>query len=124
MGKDEKSSELIEDSGINELRDFLIKKIEELRDFANVLREERIKIISDEAVEKLWLYYSSLNAIIDGKTKKIEENHFKDKKRALELQKDKTDFESEIGVLKRDIENLQKLIKELKSEHKKARAKY
>ena len=123
-GIDEKEPELIELSGIEELKTFILNRTKKLRKSAIKLRSEKFEIMKQDALTTLRNEKSKLNSNINKTRDKIEAKHVKAKRMYNELMERKKNIDNMRNDYERQINRLSNEIETLEEKHNRDRSRY
>ena len=123
-GIDEKEPELIELSGIEQLKAFILNRTKELRESAKKLRSERLKSMKQDALTTLRNEKRKLNSSINNKREKIEAKHVKAKRMYNDLLDKKKNIDNMREDYERQINRLTKEISTLEEQHNRDKSRY
>ena len=123
-GIDEKEPELIELSGIDQLKTFILNRTKELRESAQKLRSEKFEIIKQDALTTLRNEKRKLNSHIDKNREKIEAKHVKAKRMYNDLMDRKKNIDNMREDYERKINRLSNEIASLEEKHDRDISRY
>ena len=124
QGVAERDSDLINYSGIVELKEFLKEKAKELRVSSKRLRKAKIEHIINKALQDLKEEKEQIENLNEKRRKNIERQHDKAKMKVRGFDQDKWMYEREINSLKTNVETLTRELAELRTVHAQDKAKY
>lgn len=123
-GIDENEPELIELSGIEELKTFILNRTKELKESAKKLRSEKFENLKQDALTTLRNEKRKLNSSINKNREKIEAKHVKAKRMYNELMERKKNIDNMRSDYERQIDRLSNEIATLEDQHNRDKSRY
>lgn len=123
-GIDEKEPELIEMSGINELKEFILQRTAELKTASQNLRNKKFEKLKSDALKKLEFERRKLDGSILKQKRKIDVQHEKLKSMHKTFMKEKKDFDDVKRKYENQINQLKNEIAEIEAQHNRDKSRY
>ena len=124
QGVEERDFDLINYSGIIELKNFLKERANYLRSTPRKLRKEKIDAIINKALQDLRAEKNNIENQNDKRIKSVEKQRDKAKMKIRGLEQDKWKYEREIERLKAKVETFTSELAQLKNAHEQDKANY